>query len=102
MATTRRQFTREFKLEAVRLVTQGGRPVAQVARELGIHPTLLRAWKRQAAGCVGGAGEDVFPGNGQLTSQEEELRRLRRENATLRQERDFLKKAAAYFAQESS
>ncbi len=101
MATTRRQFTREFKREAVRLVTEGGRPVTHVARELGIHPTLLRAWQRQAAGYVGGADEDVFPGNGQVASPNEELRRLRRENATLRQERDFLNKAAAYFAQES-
>ncbi len=53
MATTRRQFTQEFKREVVRLVTEGGRPVAQVARELGIHPTMLRGWKRQAAGCGG-------------------------------------------------
>lgn len=101
MATTRRQFTGAFKLEAVQLVTQSGRPLAQVARELGIRPDMLRTWKRQAEGRVGFASNDVFPGPGQRTSQEDELRRLQRENETLRQERDFLKKAAAYFAKES-
>ena len=101
MATTRRQFTGEFKLEAVRLVTQGGRSVAQAARELGIRPDMLRTWKRQAEGRAGFPVKDVFPGNGHLISQEDELRRLQRENEALRQERDFLKKTAAYFAKES-
>ena len=101
MAATRRQFTREFKLEAVRLVTDSGRPLTQVARELGIRPDMLRNWKRQAEGRAGSAAEDIFPGHGQLSSQDEELRHLRRENEILRQERDFLKKAAAYFAKES-
>lgn len=95
MAEPRRQFTREFKLEAVRLATAGDKPVAQVARELGILPNLLRNWKRQAEGRAGHSAADLFPGNGQLPSQEEELRRLRREVETLRQERDFLKKRAA-------
>ncbi len=101
MTTTRRQFTREFKLEAVRLAKERGNPQAQIARELGIRPDMLRRWKRQAAGRAGFAAEDVFPGNGQPPSQDEELRRLQRENERLRQERDFLKKAAAYFAKES-
>ena len=101
MATTRRQFTREFKLEAVRLVKESGRPQAQVAREVGIRPDMLRAWKRQAEGRAGLTGQNVFPGNGNQLSQDEELQRLRRENERLRQERDFLKKAAAYFAKES-
>ena len=101
MAEPRRQFTREFKLEAVRLATLGEKPVAQVARELGILPHLLRNWRRQVEGRAGQPETDVFPGNGQLPSQEEELRRLRREVETLRQERDFLKKTAAYFAKES-
>jgi transposase len=101
MATTRRQFTREFKLEAVRLAHASGKPQAQIARELGIRPDMLRSWKRQALGRAGFAAEDVFPGNGQLPSQDEELRRLQRENERVRQERDFLKKAAAYFAKES-
>jgi transposase len=100
MATTRRQFTSEFKIEAVRLVTEGGRSVAQVARELGIRPDMVRNWKRQAEGRVGLAPGDVFPGTGHLPSQEEELHRLRRENERLRQERDLLKKATAYFAKD--
>lgn len=98
---TRRQFTAEFKLEAVRLVTEAGRPLGQVARELGIRPGMLRAWRAQAESRAELGAGDVFPGNGKLTSSEEEIRRLRRENETLRQERDFLKKAAAYFAKES-
>ena len=101
MATTRRQFTSEFKIEAVRLVAEGGRSVAQVARELGIRPDMLRNWKRQAEGRAGLASPDVFPGSGHQTSQADELRRLQRENDMLRQERDFLKKTAAYFAKES-
>lgn len=100
MATTRRQFPREFKLEAVRLAKESGKPQAQIARELGIRPDMLRSWKRQAEGRAGFAAEDVFPGNGHQPSQDEELRRLRRENDVLRQERDFLKKATAYFAKE--
>jgi transposase len=101
MAATRRQFTRAFKVEAVRLATEGGRPVAQVARELGIRPNMLRTWKRQAERRAGFAAVNLFPGNGKATSQDEELRRLQRENEVLRQERDFLQKAAAYVAKES-
>jgi transposase len=99
MSEKRRQFTREFKLEAVRLVKQG-QSVSQVAAALGVRPDMLRNWKRQVAG--GGAEKDVFRGHGRVTSQEEELRRLRRELARVTEERDFLKKAAAYFAKERS
>jgi transposase len=101
MGAQRRQFTSEFKLEAVRLVTEEGRAVNQVARELGIRPNQLRAWKQQAQGRAGLAPSDVFPGAGNLTSAEEEIRRLRRQLDVVTQERDFLKKAAAYFARES-
>ena len=101
MATTRRQFPSDFKIEAVRLVTEGGRSISHVARELGIRPDMLRNWKRQAEGRAGLATSDVFPGSGHLPSQDEELRHLRRENQRLRQERDFLKKAAAYFAKDT-
>jgi transposase len=95
----RREFSKEFKLEAVRLATSGEKPLAQVAREIGIHPNLLSSWKREAAST--GLANDVFPGNGKLTSQDEEIRRLRRELAIAREERDFLKKATAFFAKES-
>jgi len=100
MGEKRRQFTREFKLEAVRLVTKGKQSVSEVSLKLGIRPDMLRAWKRQVEGRVGGAAKDVFPGHGNVPSQEEELKRLRREVERLGQERDFLKKAAAYFAKE--
>ena len=101
MAQKRRQFTREFKLEAVRLVTEEGRKVSEVARELGIRSDMLRKWKQQAESRSGLMGADVFPGHGKLTSQDEEIRKLRRELELVKQERDFLKKAAAYFAKGS-
>ena len=98
MGGTRRQFTREYKLEAVRLVKQG-ESVSKVAAGLGIRPDMLRNWKRQ----VDGKGEkEIFRGHGRMSSQQEELRRLRRELAQVTEERDFLKKAAAYFAKEKS
>ena len=97
MSEKRRQFTREFKLEAVRLVKQG-QSVSSVATALGIRPSMLRNWQRQVAG--GGAEKEIFRGHGRVTSREEELRRLRRELAQVTEERDFLKKAAAYFAKQ--
>lgn len=95
---TRRQFTQEFKLEAVRLAAVGDRPQTQVACELGIRADMLYQWKRQAEGRAGRGAPEVFPGNGKLTSQDEEIRRLRREMAQLREERDILGKATAFFA----
>lgn len=97
MSETRRKYTREFKIEAVRLVTEGGQGVAETARELGINANLLGRWKRQLAE----DGEEAFPGKGRLKPLEEEVRRLQGEVKRLRQERDFLKKATAYFARES-
>jgi transposase len=101
MAGMRRQFTSDFKLEAVRLARESGKPLAQVARELGIRPDMLRTWRRQAESRAGLTPGDVFPGNGKLTSQEDEIRRLRRELEEAKQENAFLKKAAACFAKES-
>lgn len=101
MADTRRQYTSAFKQEAVRLSKESGKSLAQVARELGVRADLLRKWKRQVEQGDGLSDAAVFPGSGKLPPQEEELRRLRREVETLRQERDFLKRAAAYFAKES-
>jgi transposase len=95
---TRRQFTQEFKLEAVRLAAVGDRRLSEVARELGIRADMLRQWKRQAVARAGQRAADVFPGNGKLSSQDEEIRRLRREVAQLREERDILGKATAFFA----
>ena len=93
----RRRYSPEFKMEAVRML-QSGRKQSELARELGIHVTLLRQWAEQAEIRAGQPPEEVFPGNGKQTRQDEEIRQLKRENERLRQERDFLKKAAAYFA----
>lgn len=94
----RRRFTQDFKLEAVRLAAVGDRRVSEVARELGIRPEMLRQWARQAEARASQRPADIFPGNGKLMSQDEEIRRLRRENAVLREERDILGKATAFFA----
>jgi len=102
MGGTRRRFTREFKLEAVRLVNEGNESVTAVAERLGIRPDMLRNWKRQVAGLPPAQRKNIFTGQGKATGQEEELKRLRREVEQLQQERDFLKKAAAYFAKERS
>jgi transposase-like protein len=101
MATHRRQFSREFKLEAVRLMNAGQTPLKELARELGVRSDTLRSWQEQAGGRIGMKAGDVFPGNGKRTTQEEELAALRRELEQVKAERDFLKKAAAYFAKES-
>jgi transposase len=97
MAKKRRLYTPEFKAEAVKLVTEQGYSVAEAARSLGIHQTLLRSWKQ----ALQAQGDQAFPGHGKLSPFEEELRRLRTENQRLRQERDILKKATALFAQEA-
>jgi transposase len=97
MARKRRTYTREFKGEAVRLVTEQGYSIAEAARSLGIHDTLLRSWKQ----ALEAQGDQAFPGHGQLPPFEEEMRRLRAENQRLRAERDILKKATALFAQEA-
>ena len=98
MAKTRRTFTPEFKAEAVRLVTEQGKSIAEVARDLYLSESLLRSWKTALA--AGGA--QAFPGHGNPPALEEELRRLRAEVKRLAMERDVLKKATAFFARESS
>lgn len=94
--TKRRQFTDEFKSEAVRLTRESGRPVAQVARELGISDNVLDRWitEQRYVESQGSTRRSVRAG-------QEELTRLKRENERLRKERDFLKRAAAFFARES-
>ena len=98
MAKQRRNYTREFKVEAVQRIAAEGKSLAEVARELGLGESLLRSWKTALAA----EGEQAFPGKGQLPAIEEELRRLRADNQRLRMEREILKKAAAFFARESS
>jgi transposase len=87
------RYSREFKLEAVKLV-QEGKTAAAVARDLGISAELLRRWKRD----VEAGGDKAFPGSGRPKPENEELVALRREVKRLREDRDFLKNAAAYFA----
>lgn len=94
----RRDYTKEFKLEAVRLVTEQGMSVKQVAEDLGINRSNLNRWKRQYQLDA----EQAFPGNGRMKENEEEVRRLRRELARVKQERDILKKAVAIFTQPGS
>jgi|GraSoiStandDraft_54_1057290.scaffolds.fasta_scaffold284587_1 transposase len=90
----RKTYTREFKLQAVRLLTEKGLSVAEAARQLGVSDGCLRSWRDAALQL----GEAAFPGQGNLTPADDELRRLRAEVTRLRAERDLLKKAAAYFA----
>ena len=93
----RKTYTREYKLEAVRLTTEDSLSVTQVARDLGLHANMLRKWRRQ----LQSDPQDAFPGKGRMKPLEEEIHRLRRENAQLREERDFLKKAAVWLAREA-
>ena len=100
MGEKRRVFTREFKLEAVRLVIEGKQSVSEIAASLGVRPSMLRDWRRQVEGRPRGAAKELFRGNPKAVSQEEQISRLQSEIETLRLEVDFLKKAAAYFAKE--
>ena len=93
----RRIFSREYKLEAVKLVRERGVTVAQAARALDIHENVLRKWVRE----YGDDPSQSFPGKGQMKPEQLEIERLRREVAKLKAERDILKKAAAYFARDA-
>lgn len=94
MSKKRRQFDRAFKVEAVRLVTEEGRSVAAVARDLGIGENLLHRWKQQFSD----QQEQAFVGTGNLPPEQAELRRLRRELTDVTEERDILKKAISVFS----
>src|SRR5918992_4326944 len=90
----RRSFTKEFKAEVVELVRQDGNTVASVARDLDLTETAVREWVRRAD------LDDGYRSDGLTTDEREELARLRRENRVLREERDILKRATAFFARE--
>jgi transposase len=96
MGKKRRTFSEDFKLEAVKLVKEGGLSATRAAKDLGLHETCLRRWIKQY---------EIDQGQGRTgaltTAEKEELRRLRRENRTLRMEREILKKATAFFAKEN-
>jgi len=95
---TRRKFGGEFKTEAVKLVTERGVSVAQVARDLDLAESVLRRWMRELAA----APTTAFPGHGQQRADLAEIAALKKEVAKLKAEHDILKKAAAFFAREST
>ncbi|GJG84835.1 hypothetical protein tb265_00160 [Gemmatimonadetes bacterium T265] len=100
----RRRFTAEFKVEAVRRVAErraAGVPMTQIARELDVRDDLLRKWQRQTAERAGAPPADVCPGNGRLPREADEVRRLDREVARLKQELAFVTSAAVYVARAS-
>lgn len=94
----RRSFSREFKIEAVRLIRDRGVSVAQAARDLDVHENMLRKWVKQLADDP----LEAFPGHGKMKAAEAEIERLKREVQKLKSERDILKKAAAYFAKDQT
>jgi transposase len=94
MGKTRPPYPPEFRAEAIRLVRSGGLAQSQVARDLGVSTFTLRNWLRQTE-------IDAGEREGLTTEEREELRRLRKENKLLREEREILKKAAAFFARET-
>ena len=94
---TRRTYTKEFKLEAVQLAKTHDGPVAEVARDLGIRPNMLYRWISEYEGDE----QHAFPGLGKLKDPDDELRRLRKELAETKLERDILKKALAIFSKQN-
>jgi transposase len=90
----RRRFDAQFKNDALRLVQESNRKISDIAKDLGIRPELLYRWKSEQATDP----ENAFPGKGHMKPDEEYVRRLERELAQARQERDILKKALAYFS----
>ncbi len=91
---SRRKFSREFKIEAVRMITEGGHSVAQVARDLDVRSEMLRRWRKT----LQQEGSGAFPGGGTMQPRDAEVQRLRRDLKRVRQERDILKKALAIFS----
>ncbi len=96
-SSKRQTFTREYKLEAVRLSNEGTKSVATVADELGIQANQLHRWRRDFEH----GGLAAFPGNGKINSHDEELHALRRDLKRVTEERDFLKKTVVFFTKES-
>ena len=96
MGKIQKVYTKEFKEEAVRLAQTSGKPIAQIARELGISDSAIHGWRKELAK----HGKEVFPGKGHQTDLEEENRRLRRELERVQQERDILKKVVSIFSRD--
>jgi len=94
MGSRRRRFDKQFKLDALRMIQESDRPIASIARDLGVHPNVLYKWRDQLLADP----DQAFPGKGKLKPEDEELRKLRREVENLKEERDILKKALAVFS----
>ena len=94
----RKQYTKEFKLDAVSLVLDQGLTIAEAARSLGIRANMLRRWIRESQAANNG---HAFRGNGKLTPEQGEIRQLKIENKQLKLERQILKEAAVFFAKET-
>ena len=93
----RKKYSREFKQDAVKLVTDQGYRASEASRNLGVNISVLRRWIKELEKDKAAA----FPGNGRMTPEQEEMKRLREEVKRLRMEREILKKATAFFANES-
>jgi transposase len=96
MVKERRKYDREFKKEIVRLVEEGNRPVKELAEDLEIHPHLIYKWRRKFLD----EGNHAFPGKGHMKPEEAELRKIKKELADVKEERDILKKALAIFSKQ--
>jgi len=97
MAQKRKHYSKQFKIDAVKLITEQGYKVSEASRNLGIHHSSLGRWKNE----LEVDSTQAFPGKGYMSPEKEELHRLRKENKRLRMEREILKKATAFFAKES-
>jgi transposase len=97
MGNRRKKYDREFRVEAVRLASEPGVTSRSVERDLGLYQGAISHWKKELKSDPAHA----FPGTGKLKPEQEELRRLRRENERLKRERDILKKAVAYFSMDA-
>jgi len=95
---TRKDYSAEFKREAVRLVTDEGYKIAEAARSLDINGNILGRWVRESKE----GADSAFTGKGNLSPEAEEIRKLREENKRLRLEKEILKKATAFFAKEGN
>ncbi|GHO90777.1 transposase [Reticulibacter mediterranei] len=96
MTKEQKAYTKEFKIEAVRLAETSGKPITEIARDLGISDSTIHNWRKQFSE----HGEQAFPGSGHQTPEAEELRHLKRELEVVKQERDILKKALHIFSRQ--